>query len=201
MQSLQNLSHQFTHIVGINYSGKTHLLKAWANQHTNSIFIDASEHDIKLNLRDLAQQYHYIAIDNVDRLTTGAQIQLFDLFNTIKLNNRNNYLLTSSSSSLDLLKNMRDDLKTRLQSGVIINLKSLNDNDLIAAMILFTDQEGITIGEIEYNYLITHYTRNIGMLIQALRKLAETSLLAKRNITIPFIKEILFVERPAHGKI
>ena len=187
--SLQNFTNQYTHISGAKQSGKTHLLKAWANSVANSgIFMDSSK---VTNLCKLPETYKYIAIDNIELLTQEQQIELFNLFNMVKLNNLDNLILTSSSTSLETEKNLREDLKTRILSGVTFNLKALNDDDLLKAIRHFIEKEGIMLGKNEQYYLINHYTRNIGILIQTILQLAKVAVQEKRNITIPFIKEVI----------
>ena len=184
---LQEQSTQFTHLTGAKFCGKSHLLQAWVNQaHTNGktgIYINSQDKNLPL-LRDLALKFSFIAIDM-------QQIELFDLFNFIKLNNRDNHLLTSSSQGLSHLPLLRPDLKTRLQSGVNLTLKPMNDEHLLQALNLFTTRNGIRLEQHEQNYLINHYTRNLGVLIQTIRKLAEIAVLKKRYITIPLIKQVL----------
>ncbi len=190
---LKNQSNQFIHIAGKKHSGKSHLLMAWVNlaytKGRTAIYIDSNQ-PITHNIRELTSKFSFIAIDNIDCLREEIQIALFDLFNSIKLNNRENYLLTSSTSALNTL-NLRNDLKTRILSGLNLNLKTLNDNELKQALSTFTIKEGIRLDDVEQNYLINHYTRNIGDLIKATQRLAEAAVLEKRNITIPFIKQVL----------
>lgn len=190
---LQDSSSQFTHLTGSANSGKTHLLNAWVNlahgRGRTAIYLDIQLLDRPI--RNLASMFSFIAIDNIELSNDEQQVELFDLFNSIKLNNRDNCLLTSSTNNLSSILTLREDLKTRLLSGVNLNLKALDDHDLEQALNLFTDQEGIKLDSIEQNYLINHYTRNIGVLIQTIRKLAEAAVMHKRHITIPLIKQIL----------
>ena len=190
---LKNLSSQFTHITGSTNSGKTHLLKAWVNLAHSSgrtaIYLDM--YHLERPIRDLASMFSFIAIDNIEHTNDEQQIELFDLFNSIKLNNRDNCLLTSSANNLNSILTIREDLKTRLLSGVNLNLKVLDDQDLQQALNLFVNHEGIKLDTVEQNYLINHYTRNIGVLIQTIRKLADAAVMHKRHITIPFLKQIL----------
>lgn len=190
IQLLKKYTSQFIHIVGARHSGKTHLLNAWvSNAPGTSYYMNYTSKD--QSIRELANQYTYIAIDNVDHLNDEQQIELFDLFNKIKLNNLPNQLLTSSSTNLESVARLRIDLKTRLLSGINQSLKALNDNELFEAIDLFTANEGIKLQLAEKSYLINHYTRSIGVLIETIHKLAEMAVLEKRNITIPFIKQIL----------
>ena len=107
---LSSYNSQFSHIIGASHSGKTHLLKAWIHSApSTAIFIDNA---LETNLREIVDNYKYIAIDNIEYLDDNKQIELFDLFNQIKLNNLNNQLLTSSRKQLST--KIREDLKTRI---------------------------------------------------------------------------------------
>lgn len=192
--ALKDFSHQFTHLTGGHLSGKTHLLQAWvrlAQSHNkNAIYIEASSDD-SVNFRDISNKFDYVAIDNIERLNGLQQILLFDLFNAIKLNNLEVFLLTSSKNSLDKITTLRDDLKTRLMSGLTIDLKALNDDEIKDAINIYINQQGIKLGLLEINFLINHCRRNIGLLITTIHKIADHAVLENRNITIPFIKTII----------
>lgn len=192
--SLKEFSHQFTHLTGGNLSGKTHLLQAWVRlaqaNNKKSIYIEASSDD-SVNLRDISNKFDFIAIDNIERLNGLQQVLLFDLFNAIKLNNLNVFLLTSSKNSLDKITTLREDLKTRLMSGLTLDLKALNDDEIKEVISIHVNQQGIKLGSLEINFLINHCRRNIGLLITAIHKIADHAVLENRNITIPFIKTIV----------
>ena len=170
------------------------MLKSWVNlassRHQNAIYLDAreliNEQLSGINLDEL----RFIAIDNIDTLNEDQQIELFDLFNHIKLNNRDNYLLTSSTINLNNSK-IRVDLKTRIYSGLVFGLKNLNESELLSALTIYSNREGIKIGEAELKYLLHHYTRNLGKLIQLIIKISNAALALKKTITIPLIKQNL----------
>lgn len=192
--NLQDFSNQFSHIYGEHLTGKTHLLKAWINlanqKYQSAIYLDGQhlKTDALVNI-DL-DTFRFIAIDNIDVLDENLQIELFDLFNHIKLNGRTNYLLTSSSINLNY-SNLRTDLKTRIHSGLIFALKNLDETELLNALNIYTKREGIRFGEAELKYLLTHYTRNLGKLIELINKASTTALSQKKQITIPLIKSYL----------
>lgn len=192
--NLQSFTNQFTHIYGEHLTGKTHLLKSWVNlaiaRSQNAIYLDALElSSEQLNNINL-DEYRFIAVDNIDALSEDQQIELFDLFNHIKLNNRDNYLLTSSTLNLNNAE-IRIDLKTRIYSGLVFGLKNLNESELLNALIIYSNREGIKIGEAELKYLLHHYTRNLGKLIQLIQKVSNSALTLKKTITIPLIKQNL----------
>ena len=200
VDALVNQTNQFVHIIGSQYIGKTHLLKAWINkanlEKQSTIYIDAQEKNHKDDIRQLATYYKLIAVDNIEFLDETQQIELFDLFNSIKLNNRDNKLLTSSRFSLDNLNDFRDDLKTRILSGLNLQLKLPSDDELMHILKVYIQQEGIKLEDAELNYIVTHYTRNIGTLINTIKLIAEKAVLENRNITIPLIRQILNITSP-----
>lgn len=190
--NLQDFSTQFTHIYGEHLSGKTHLLKAWVNLAnrrynagiylTSDDLINISVHDIDLNT------YRFIAIDDIDQSNDNQQIAIFDLFNLIKLNGLDNYLLTSSRVNLNHA-NLRIDLKTRIHSGVVFGLKNLSEESLIAALTIYTRREGIKFGEPEIKFLLTHYDRNLGQLLQLINQISLFATSNKKPITVHLIKQ------------
>lgn len=185
----------FIHLVGAPLSGKTHLLKAWVNYALNNNYTSVYFNDQNFNIADIksvVSEFNYIAIDNIDQLTILQQENLFDLFNEIKLNDLPNRLLTSSTLGFEEFP-LRVDLKTRLLSGINLTIKALNDQELIEAVLIYANQFGIKIGILELEYLINHYQRNIGSLINSLNLLSEAALKRRRHITIPLIKDVLYM--------
>ncbi len=197
-EALKNNNSQFTHICGIKNSGKTHLLKSWVNEacllHKSTKYINSLDSISENEIRNLATYYQYIAIDNIDSLNEVQQIELFDLFNSIKLSNRDNLLVTSSAFGFENNQNIRNDLKTRILSGLNLHLISPDDNEIMQTLHLYILKEGITIADSELNYMISRYTRNIGILINTIHKIADTAMLEHRNITIPLIKQVIACE-------
>lgn len=192
--NLQNFSSQFTHIFGDHLTGKTHLIKSWVNlantKYHSSIYIDAvTEKNIDIEHIERGG-YRFIAIDNIDKLSDEGQIELFNLFNHIKLNSRNNYLLTSSSVNLNHAE-LRVDLKTRLQSGMVFGLKNLTEDELLNALSIYTKREGIKFGNAELQYLLTHYTRNLGKLLALINHIGDFATMQKKPITTHLIKNVL----------
>ena len=192
--NLQSFTNQFTHIYGEHLTGKTHLLKSWVNlasgRRQNAIYLDALELSNEQLSSINLDEYRFIAVDNIDVLGEEQQIELFDLFNHIKLNSRDNYLLTSSTINLNNSK-IRVDLKTRIYSGLVFGLKNLNESELLSALTIYSNREGIKIGEAELKYLLHHYTRNLGKLILLIQKVSNSALALKKAITIPLIKQNL----------
>lgn len=189
-ECLTSNDNQFIHIIGSNSSGKTHLLKAWVDHHQDSIYLD---HFSQEQIPGLIQGYKHIAIDDVDKLDLDTQIAVFNLFNQIKLANLNIRLLTSSHNNLDVIKTFREDLRTRLLSGIKLHLKALDDEHLLEAIETYCKTHGIKLPNAESKFILSRYPRNLGVLIQAIDKVSNHALLYHKNITIPLIKQALGV--------
>lgn len=192
--NLQNFSNQFTHIYGDSLTGKTHLLKSWVNlanhRYNAGLYLTGSDLS-QIAIRDIdLDTYRFIAIDNIDRTNDIEQIAIFDLFNLIKLNNRDNYLLTSASLNLNH-SNMRIDLKTRIYSGVVFALKTLGDTELLAALQIYIKREGIKLGDKELQYILTHHTRNLGEILRFINQISLDAIREKKPITTHFIHQFL----------
>lgn len=181
---------QFIHISGISGCGKTHLLNAWIFENSKSnesIYLDSISTDC--NLDKILEKYYYIAVDNIDLLDDAQQVKLFDLFNKIKLGNLENRLLTSAVDPS--LISIRNDLRTRILSGLNLHIKALDDDEIITALQEITKINGIGITDNEIRYLVNHLTRNIGQLTSLINKITQMALIENKRITIPFIKQVI----------
>ncbi len=193
-ESLRNRINQFTHIFGEHNTGKTHLLKSWVNQanklSNNAIYLTID--DLKaFSIYDIdLDTYKYIAIDNIDCADEETQDSIFKLFNLIKLNNFDNALLTSSKENLNH-SNIREDLKTRIHSGVVFHLNNPSDDMLIDAATSYANKIGLRIDNAETKYLINHTNRNLGEIISLLHKISDYSITHKKNLSIPTIKQAI----------
>lgn len=192
VSNLQSFSSQFTHLYGEHLTGKTHLLKAWTNlanhKYRSALYLDSAVL-VTGDLRGIdLDLFRFIALDNINLLSDELQIELFDVFNHIKLQGRANYLLTSSSVNLNHSDILRIDLKTRIYSDMVFALKNLTEDELFHALSIYTNREGIKIGETELKYLLTHYTRNLGKLIELINQISQAATMQKKAITIHLIK-------------
>ena len=103
-------------------SGKTHLLRA-----SSAVYHDAAKAPDLDRITDAPPGNHdpsTIAVDNVEALSPSGQIVLFNLFNRLRADGGR--LLTSASQP-PLGLPLREDLRTRLGSGLIYRLAPLSD--------------------------------------------------------------------------
>lgn len=189
---LKSQQPQFINLYGNYNLGKTHLLMSWVNlahnQHKSAIYLNLINDEI---IDNLEQKFSYIALDNIDQASEKIQEKVFNLFNQIKLNNLHNKLLTSSSKPLEKCESLRNDLKTRLLSGINLILIAPNDEELTQIIDQYIQSEGITLDTATRKYIITHYSRNVGAIIELINQASKQALIHNKSITIQLIKDTI----------
>lgn len=171
---------------GESGSGKTHLLRACAGRYKDA----ASDPDLAGmpsasggNSNGSLQMY---AIDNVDALSGSGQITLFNLFN--RLVDSGGRLITAARKP-PLGLELREDLRTRLGSGLIYRLQPLSDGEKIAALSALAELRGLRLPNGALDYLLARAPRDMGSLTAYLVALDRYSLEHKRAITMPLLRE------------
>jgi len=177
---------RFVFLWGPGGSGKTHLLRAFAGAaKANGVaaYIPASNADWSR-----AAGLEAAAVDDVAHLDDPGQIALFDLCN--RLRGAGGALAASGETPPAQLA-LRADLRSRLASGIVLQLHPLSDGDKAAALRGHAAARGIALDGELIRYLLTHFDRDMGTQIAALAALDRYSPKRKRPITLPLLKEAL----------
>ena len=161
-------------------AGKTHLLRAVGGD-----YHDAAD-DPELIDVDATQRLH--AVDNVEALCDAGQIALFNLFNRLRA--AGGRLLTSARLPPRRLA-LREDLRTRLGSGLIYRLQPLSDDEKIAALTAQAQSRGLRLPPDALDYLLARAPRDMRSLSAVLAALDRYSLEHKRAITLHLLREVL----------
>jgi DnaA family protein len=167
-------------------SGRTHLLNAAVNGTRaggRAAFVIAAD-----AIPQQAEPGALYALDDVDRLPADAQGDLFTLYNACR-DSHARLLLTSSVPAARAP--LRDDLRTRIGSGLILEVRPLADADKPAALAAHAREQGFRLGADVIAFLLTHARRDMGTLVEYLRALDRYSLATKRPVTVPLVKELL----------
>jgi DnaA family protein len=128
------------------------------------------------------------AIDDVDELSEAAQGRLFTLYNASR-DGQAQLLLSARVPSARAP--LRDDLRTRVGWGLVLELKPLTDADKPAALAAYAREQGFRLTNEVIDFLLTRGRRDMGALLSMLRALDRYSLSTKRPVTIPLVKELL----------
>jgi DnaA family protein len=166
-------------------AGKTHLLRA-----SGACFSDALD-DPDLSQHAELQPFH--AVDNVESLSENGQIALFNLFNRLRAAG-GRLLTTASQPPLQLA--LREDLRTRLGSGLIYRLQALTDDEKIEALSSQAEGRRLHLPREALEYLLARAPRDMRSLSAVLAALDRYSLEHKRAITLPLLREVLQTPPP-----
>ena len=177
---------RFVFLWGPGGSGKTHLLRAFAGAagaKRVAAYVPASNADWAG-----ADRLEGTAVDDVARLDDSGQIALFDLCNRLRASGG---ALAASGEAPPARLALRPDLRSRLASGIVLQLHPLSDEEKAAALRERATERGIALDGELIRYLLTHFDRDMGTQIAALDALDRYSLQRKRPITLPLLKEAL----------
>ena len=102
-------------------------------------------------------------------------------------------MLTSNNNAPTASLIQLADLRSRLNWGLVIQLRELDDADKIKVLQEQAEKRGFYLSDSVALYLIHRCTRNMNDLQRVLDQLDHESLAAQRKITIPFVKSILTI--------
>ncbi|RLA22897.1 MAG: DnaA regulatory inactivator Hda [Gammaproteobacteria bacterium] len=180
-------------------AGKSHLLQACclrAHQRNRTAFYLPLEAN-KLPTPDILtglETFDLICIDNIE-LCAGTSAWELALFNFYNLHRENNHqLIVAAHCPPTLLTIELADLKTRMGWGLTLKLQDLSDIEQIAALTFKANNLGFEISPQVGQFLNKHYARDLPTLWDLLPKLEQATLIAKRKLTVPFLKQILAEE-------
>ena len=178
---------------GSHGRGKTHLLSAATTRaatagrrvaflaaevlvtHTPEVFETLTDMDL-------------VCLDDLDQLLGDAdwELALFNLFN--RLREQDAVLLASVSSQPRSLPIELPDLRSRLNWGNTLALKSLDDDHKAEMLQRRAHSRGSSIGAEVVRYLMSREQRGTSDLVAALDHLIEAGFSEKRRITIPLAR-------------
>ncbi len=174
-------------------SGKTHLLQAAVNEalalgHT-ALYIGAPHAGLAPPDEGRNFPLHdVLAIDDVDRLEARSQLSLFDAFNAMRA--AGGCLLAAGAPPAAELA-LREDLRTRLGSGVSLRLAPLDDEEKAAALTRHAAQRGLRLMPELIAHVFAHCRRDMGTQMAVLDALDRYSLQHQRPVTLPLLREAL----------
>ncbi len=196
IESLKNASEPFIFLWGDAGTGKTQLLQATCQYQTQlgktAAYLPLQELQVfSPQILDGMGNIDLICLEDIELVCGNTQWEeaLFNLFNQLRLTGGR--LVISSNTSPQQSNVRLNDLKSRLCSGLPLNLKPLSDEGTIKALQAHADKLGLELKHDMAKYLVNHYARDLPNLWSLLDTLNQASLIAKRKLSIPFIKNTL----------
>jgi DnaA-homolog protein len=129
-----------------------------------------------------------VAADDVESLEAGEQQALFLAINAAR-DGQAAVLATGSAPPAGLA--MREDLRTRLGSGLVYQIKPLSDADKALHLRAEAERRGLRLTDEVVWYLLHHLPRDVASLNAVLDLLDRHSLARQRAVTLPLIREAL----------
>ena len=129
-----------------------------------------------------------LVADDIQELNDVRQIALFDAFNEARTQGLP-VLAAGNAAPLEL--KVREDLRTRLGSGLVFQLHALSDTEKRDALRAHAQQRGLRLGDDILNYVLTHLRRDMPTQMSVLDAIDQYSLEAKRPVTLPLVREAL----------
>jgi len=177
---------RFVFLWGSRGSGKTHLLRGFAEAAKAKLaaaYIAGANSDWTR-----AGKLEAAAVDDVARLDESGQVAAFDLCNRLLASGG---ALAAGGEAPPAQLALRPDLRSRLASGIVLQLHLLSEAEKIAALRERARSRGIALANDLLRYLLTHLERDMGTQIAVLDALDRYSLEHKRPITLPLLKQAL----------
>ncbi len=180
-------SEQVVYLWGEAGSGKSHLLAA---VYTASRFAQRAALLVEY-LADLdggVDETGLVAIDDVDALPATAHVKVFDLFNRAR--GAGGAFVAAGTCAPARLP-LREDLRTRLLSGLVFQLHALSDDEKAAALTAHAIERGIKLPEEVVGYLLRRLPRDLGTQFAVLEAVDRYALSLKRPVTLALVREAL----------
>ena len=193
----RNLAHTI-YLWGHPFVGCSHLLNAFCEsskaEGLKSLYLSLETIQKQyqpFELHHLAQNYDFVCFDDIEVI--GGQMEwekaLFALYN--QLVQSQTPILFSAHQVPFQLPFILPDLVSRLNSGLLFQIRELNDTEKIAALQLRAFLRGLELPENVAQFLLSRLSRSARALLEALNQLDSFVSVRKRKLTLPFVKEIL----------
>lgn len=184
--ALQNKNgERMFYVWGENGSGKSHLLQAIIGA------AQAVEQRAVYAKRSVPDLCSVVAVDDVEKLSDYAQIDLFNLYNQMR--DSGGMLLVSGKEAPQNLA-VRNDLRTRLGWGLVYQLHGLSDEEKALALQQHARSKGYQLPSEVTQYLLRHGRRDLPSLMAVLDALDAHSLSLHRTPSVPLLKQIMQTE-------
>jgi len=179
---------------GSSGSGKSHLLQA-------TCAASAARRVMYLPLRSAQkagaevlqglETLDMLALDDVDAVSGDADWEqaLFDLYNRVQI--ERGLLIFAARQSPAGTRFSLPDLSSRAGGALVYHLRSLDDDQSLMALQGHAAARGLDLPDATARYLLARVRRDMSGVCQWLDDLDTASLVAKRKLTIPFIRAAL----------
>lgn len=185
----------FLYLWGQSSTGRSHLLQACCHasseQQAVAYLALRDNTDLQPAMLEGLEQLSLVCLDDIDSVMGNAAWEeaLFHFYNRAK--EAGTCVLMSANAPPKQLRCQLADLQSRLSAGLVSQLQALNDDQKILALQLRASRRGLRLQREVAQYVLRHYPRDMSALFHALETLDRASMVAKRPLTIPFVRDVL----------
>ena len=173
--------------------GKTHLLQATCAgaAETAAYFSLAARGELPPEVLSGFESARVLCIDDVDAVAGDSTWEraLFELFNAA--GDVKTQLIFAAHGAPRQADWVLEDWRSRATACVVYQLRELDEAGLIQALTLRAAQRGLQLPAETSEYLLKRMPRDLRSLLDVLDELDQASLVAKRRLTVPFIRDAL----------
>lgn len=181
---------------GATGTGKSHLLQALctsaARAKMNIAYLPLREvSTLSPEMLEGLEHQALVCLDDIEEIAGNSEWELaiFHLFN--RLRDAQIPLIISAQHSPKGSPIQLADLKSRLAWDHIYHLKILEEKNCLFALQKRAQSRGFDLSDEVAEYLLKRVSRDMHNLFQLLDRLDNASLVAKKKLTIPFVKTLL----------
>lgn len=129
-----------------------------------------------------------VLADDIEQMNDTAQIALFRAFNAAR---RDRLALVLAGREAPLRLPLREDLRTRVGSALVFEIKPLSDAEKAHTLLTQAQARGMRLEADLVDYLLRHGRRDLPSLLAVLDALDAASLERKRPPTLPLLREVM----------
>ncbi len=196
---LQGTGEKYVYLWGDLGVGRSHLLQACCHSldsvDRHTLYLPLAEHEqFTPDIIEGMESMDLVCLDGINAVI-GQRLweeAIFHLYNRIHTTHCK--LVIAADVIPTKLPCIMPDLRSRLSQGLVLQVRSLNDTQKLAVLQLRSKRRGLELSEEVGLYLLRHYPRKMAVLLEALQKLDEASLIEQRRLTIPFVRSVLGVK-------
>lgn len=176
-------------------AGRSHLLQAACHQATENnltaIYLSLAENKLTPDLLENLENLNVICLDDIEAIAHKPvwQEALFHCYNRAMTTTTK--LIVAANCPPKQLPLQLKDLSSRLSAGLTFQVATLTDEQKIMALQWRAKLRGIGLAKPIAKFLLTHYQRDTVALFNALEKLDQASLIAKKKPTLKLVKATL----------
>lgn len=195
-QGLANLNEHLIYLWGAQGSGISHLLQASVNdlhlQGMDAAYLPLS-HCVGFGTEALEgmDMLDAVALDDIDCIAGYPDWEeaLFHFYNRMRDSGR--LILVGGQSSPLHLKTGLADLKSRLSSGITLQLEVMSDEERIDWLVWKGRKRGLEISREVAEFFVVRHNQNMKEIVATFDRLDIASMAEQRRLTIPFVKQVL----------